>query len=183
MTRPLQPPAPAFLFFGIFGCDRDAVENAGSALQSRYGPWHASGESDYFEFPDTETYRESMGPRLVRKFFVSATRLPQDGLAAVKRWTIDVEAHIAARWRERTGVERPVNIDPGLVNDCRVILATTKDYAHRLYRGDGIWEEVTLVWQKGAFRAMPWTYRDFRAPTYHAFLARFREEFLGRNPS
>ncbi len=60
------------------------------------------------------------------------------------------------------------------------ILASTKDYAHRLYRADGIWEEITLVFRHGKFETLPWTYPDFRAPTYHQFFAALRTELMGR---
>ena len=78
------------------------------------------------------------------------------------------------------GVPRPVNIDPGLVNDCRVILASTKDYAHRIYRGGGVWEEITLIYRHGAYETLPWTYPDFRQVAYHRFFAGFRKELLER---
>ena len=102
--------------------------------------------------------------------------VPQDCLAVIKHAADELERELA-----ETGdfpVVRPVNIDPGLVNDCRVILASTHDYAHRIYRGAGIWEEITLIWRHGAFEAQPWTYPDFRAPTYHEFFADLRRDLL-----
>ena len=94
----------------------------------------------------------------------------------VKRDAIEMEERIT---RERTApVERPVNIDPGLINDCRIILASTKDYSHRLYRGDGIWEEITLMYRDGAYGSLPWTYRDFTNPGYHEFFEVFRDRVI-----
>ena len=60
-----------------------------------------------------------------------------------------------ARWRRFSESEQvpgraAVNVDPGIINDCRIILASTSDHAHRIYRGDGVWEEVTLVSDGGA---------------------------------
>jgi hypothetical protein len=77
-------------------------------------------------------------------------------------------------------VARPINIDPGILNDCRIILASTTDFSHRIYRGEGIWEEVTLQFERGAYRSLPWTYPDFRALTYHPFLLALREDLLSR---
>ena len=119
-----------------------------------------------------------MGSNLRRKFFVLDALWPQDGLASVKHHTGEMEELILQSGEYP--VERPVNIDPGILNDCRIVLASTKDYAHRLYRGDGIWEEITLCFKKGEYCSLPWTYPDFRAPEYHAFFKPFRLELLER---
>ena len=154
-----------------------------------FGPLHRDGESPVFPFPQTRTYERTMGATLERKFLVLAAPWPEDGLAAVKLASIAIEDEV--RRAGRHPVERPVNIDPGLINDCRVILASTKDYSHRIYRGSGIWEEITLRFEDGAYRAEPWTYPDFRSPLYHEFFGRFRDEVIdlrtgrprGRGPS
>ena len=70
--------------------------------------------------------------------------------------------------------KRTVNIDPGYLTPARVVLASTKDFGHRLYLGRGIYGEVTLMYQKKEFRPLPWTYPDYRSEPYH----RFFEELL-----
>jgi hypothetical protein len=163
---------PAYVFFGVFTGFPDLFPQARRLIEERFGPIHPRGESPVYPFPETRAYRSTMGERLQRKFFVIAQPWEQDKLADVKHAALTMEAALA-----RSGsfpVARPINIDPGLINDCRVILASTKDHAHRLYRGAGIWEEITLLFQEGYFRPLPWTYPDFRAPTYHEFLAYFR---------
>ena len=75
-------------------------------------------------------------------------------------------------------VKRPVNLDPGLLDGSKLILATTKDYAHRIYLSRGIYAEVTLTWRRGAFQPTPWTYRDYRTEPYLAFFAKARARFL-----
>lgn len=175
---PLREPCPAFLFFGVITSRSEIIDETRDLLVERYGSLHPRGESPVFPFPETRTYRSTMGTALKKRFFVVGKRLPQDGLAAVKIDAIDLEKVIAESWKERTGLERPVNIDPGLINDCRIILASTKDHAHRIYRGEGVWEEVTLVFRDGKYRELPWTYRDFKNPDYHKFFEIFRENFL-----
>ena len=166
----------AFLFFGVFTGFEDLLEEVRGRVEARYGPLHLHGVSPVYEFPRTRSYARTMGPNLKRQFFVLAERWPQDGLAPVKHAALEIESECA---RLRTyGVDRPVNIDPGLLNDCRIILASTKDYSHRIYRSSGIWEEVTLIFEKGAWRPLPWTYPDFRAGTYHAFFQGLRAELL-----
>ncbi len=167
---------PAYLFFGVFTGFEPLFEVIRKLIVLRFGPLHPQGESGLFPFPETRTYSRTMGEALQRKFFVLENRWPQDGLARVKHAAIAMEQEVleSSCWP----VERPVNIDPGLLNDCRIILASTKDYSHRLYRGDGIWEEVALSYENGAYKPLPWTYPDFKNPDYHAFFNGFRKELL-----
>jgi uncharacterized protein DUF4416 len=171
----------ALLFFGVFTAFEHVFPLVRSLIEARFGPLHARGESPAFPFPETRTYRRSMGAPLLRRFYVLGAPWPQDGLAPVKLLTGALEDEV--RRSETFPVERPVNIDPGLINDCRVILASTKDYSHRIYRGQGVWEEVTLIYEKGAWRPLPWTYPDFRAPTYHAFFEALRKDVLAASRS
>lgn len=173
--------SPAYLFFGVFTGFPALFPEVRARIEARFGAIHPEGESPTFDFPETRTYARSMGSNLHRKFFVLEQLWPQDGLAAVKHATGDMEAAIGLDCRPLPGnrsVDRVVNIDPGLLNECRIILASTKDYAHRIYRGGGIWEEISLVFQHGAYRSHPWTYPDFGRDTYHAFFTRFREKLL-----
>ena len=73
---------------------------------------------------------------------------------------------------------RPVNLDPGLIEASKLVLATTKNYSHRIYIGDEIWAEVTLIFEKGQWRAMPYTYPDYKLPVYIDFFERLRKRLL-----
>jgi len=70
-----------------------------------------------------------------------------------------------------------VNLDPGYLTLSKLVLATTKDYSHRLYIGGGMYAEVTLHFENGDWRAWPWTYPDFAAGTYHSFFRQVRESY------
>ena len=166
----------AYLFFGVFGCGPEYLDAARSLVEEEYGPLDPEGISEVFDFPDAASYKASMGTGLKRQFFVCEKRVEQDCLAPVKRSAIEMEKRITRQ--KPAGVARPVNIDPGLINDCRVILASTKDYSHRIYRADGIWEEITLMYRDGAYGTLPWTYRDFRNPGYHEFFEVFRNRVI-----
>ncbi|MEW6358916.1 MAG: DUF4416 family protein [Planctomycetota bacterium] len=78
------------------------------------------------------------------------------------------------------GAIRPINLDPGYLTLSKVVLATAKDYSHRLYLGRGIYAEVTLHYQKGEFVAWPWTYPDYKTEGYHAFFRKLREIYLAQ---
>src|SRR5262245_52978599 len=177
IRRERRAAPPARLFFGIITGFEQLIDDLRERISARFGELAPEDESPWFPFPDTRTYAKSMGGGpLRRKFLFLRDPWPQDGLAAVKRAAIEIEDQV-----QGTGefpVSRAVNIDPGLLNDCRIILASTKDHAHRLYRGDGIWEEITLVFRDGAFEPLPWTYRDFRSPEYAGYFAPIRARHL-----
>jgi hypothetical protein len=92
-------------------------------------------------------------------------------LAAIKRETNALEQ----RWTDEG--QRQVNLDPGYLSLSKLVLATTKDHGHRMYLGQGIYAEVTLRFQDGAFRAWPWTYPDYASPHYATLLAGVRERY------
>ena len=72
---------------------------------------------------------------------------------------------------------RQVNIDPGYVSLGKMVLASTKNHAHRLYLGEGIYGEGTLTYQRGRFRAWPWTYPDYASDRYCALFDQIRERY------
>ena len=73
-----------------------------------------------------------------------------------------------------------MNIDPGYLTAARVVLASTKDFAHRLYLGKGIYGEVTLLYQKKDFQALPWTYPDYRSEAYRQFFRELRRVYMAQ---
>jgi hypothetical protein len=95
-----------------------------------------------------------------------------EGLAGIKHRTNLLESELAVEGQRR------VNLDPGIVNDSRLILATTKDFAHRIYLGSGIYAEVTLIFKDGAFRSQEWTYPDYQSQEALEFILKARERYL-----
>jgi hypothetical protein len=73
------------------------------------------------------------------------------------------------------GELRPVNIDPGYLTLTKLVLASTKDRAHRLYMADGIYAEECLYFLDGSWQSRPWTYPDYRRPDFQAFFVDARE--------
>jgi len=117
-------------------------------------------------------YEAEMGSGLV-KFFVSFEPLFLQGrLAALKRETNMLEEG----WADARG--RVCNLDPGIITHYSVILATTKGYAHRIYLGEGIYAEPTLLFRRGALDALPWSYPDYQTPAAHGFFREARRRLL-----
>ncbi len=113
-------------------------------------------------------YEEEMGRGLVRTFYSFGRLVDPASLSSIKIWTNALEARFSSEGRRRH------NLDPGLLSLSRLVLATTKNRAHRLPLRDGIYGELTLVYEKGGFQFLPWTYADWRSEKYRAILAELR---------
>ena len=160
-----RPAEPATLVCGVLAADETVLAEALRVLERDFGP-RALG-SPALPFAFTRYYEQDMGPGLLRQFVAFATPVDPGRLAAIKLRTNAMERELAARLA--APVRRPVNLDPGLVDAARLALATTKDYAHRVYLGEGIYAEVTLRWQDGTFAPLEWTYPDYRSGPALAF--------------
>ena len=135
------------------------------------------GETDLeagpFPFHHTEYYNKEMGTPLFKHLFAFKALVPPDHLPDIKIRTNEIEA---SHYSHEKG--RYVNLDPGLVNGTRLILATTKNYAHRIPLQKGIYAEITLVYHKKKWEFLDWTYPDFRTEEYLNFLTLVRTRYL-----
>lgn len=160
-----------------------------SAIYSSLGPMHdairevenkfglVEFESDEIEFIHTTYYREEMGDNLKRKFFAFEEKIDRESLAEIKIWTNKLEEKLGEKIDDF--VFRKVNLDPGILSLANLTLASTKDYAHRVYINNGIFCEITLIYEKKKFKALPWTYPDYMETEIVDFLKRVRETMRG----
>ena len=135
-----------------------------------YGP--IALESESFAFIETDYYTSTMGADLKKQFFVSTKLVDPGLLAGVKLQTNRWEADYAdfADHSE----PRPLNLDPGYITLAKLLLASTKDHAHRIYLGSGIYAEVTLNYRHRGWRRLDWTYPDYCREDYHKFFTQCR---------
>ena len=161
-----QVPPPSLLVVAAFSRHPAALADAQGRLAERYGP--VALVSDDFDFHHTAYYTQTMGAGLRKRLIVFEPLVDADCLADVKRHAIGLEREVAES--NLYPEARPINLDPGLVQLGKFLLASTKDQAHRVYLRDGIFAEVTLRFQGGAFEPWPWTYADYREPAVCTFL-------------
>ena len=114
-------------------------------------------------------YAGEMGSELWRQYLACDARMAPEDLGELKRLTGELEM----RWRGPRG--RAVNLDPGYLDLLRVVLASTKDAAHRVAIGPGLWAEATLHFVDGSFAPWPYTYPDYASPGACAFFTEVRE--------
>ena len=158
---------------GILSAFPDLLGLAAERAEAIFGPPDLT--SDVFPFDFTEYYRDEMGTDIKRRFLSYPRLIAPDQLAEIKLRTNRLEAEIAEE--HSRGVRRPVNLDPGYLTLSKLVLATTKDYGHRIYLRDGIYAEVTLRFRGGRFEPWPWTYPDYRTEPYLAFFRQVRDAY------
>ncbi len=160
----LKKPLPTKLFIGLLSPERALLSECASLLASEYGT--TDMESDAAPWNITDYYQDEMGSPLYRKFIFFDALMEPDRLPSVKLFSIGIEERFS-RLVEGS-LKRRVNIDPGYVTEAKVVLATTKDFSHRIYIGSGIYAEVTLRFngREQSFAALEHTYYDYRTPDY-----------------
>lgn len=171
-----RPITPALLIVAAFSRHLDALAWGRERLEQTYGPIGVVSEP--FDFHHTSYYASEMGVELRKQLFAFERLISPETLPDIKRQSNTLEAELAstATYPE----ERPLNLDPGYLVLGKFILATTKDQQHRIYQRDGIFTEVTLKYQAGAWEPWPWTYADYREPFVHAFLLEARDYYRGQ---
>lgn len=172
-----QPDHPGALITAVLASGADVLDDAAGRLVRLLGPLRARGPVYGFA-AFTRYYEDEMGPGLVKQLLWFESPVPPDQLAAIKAQTMALERELA---RSEEGVlRRRANIDPGLVSPDSLVLATTKASGHRVCIAPGLFAEITLLYERGAYRPMPWTYGDFRDEAAQGFLKQIREHLLAQ---
>lgn len=168
MSEP-RPALPAKLVIGFFLADRGKAGPIIDRLIERFGaPDLVSG---WMAFDYTNYYMREMGKPLTRRLLGFKSLVAQDTLADIKCDTNQIEATFAS------GNQRLVNIDPGLLSLERFVLATGKNFAHRIYLKSGIFADLTLIYRRGSFETLPWTYPDYADPQLQEYLLKIRRKY------
>ncbi len=157
---------------GILHPDEKWFQWSVDRLEEKWGS--VKRRSETFPFSHTDYYRD-IAPELKRTF-VSFPGLARAGdLADWKMFSCSIERD--------SGATRKVNIDPGYVNGSRLVLASTKDHAHRIFLRDGIFAEVTLRFMKKRWVSFDCTFPDFTCGVYDCFLDEARKDWLEETAS
>lgn len=170
----IAPVEPVKLICGIIAGSEERFRDVKAELARIAGP--VDGESERFAFDATDYYEREMGKPLHRWFVSFRALIDPARLAEIKQRTNEIEKRSASG--EGSSVRRNVNLDPGYLTGASLVLATTKNFSHRIYIGDGIYAEVTLLFRKDGFTYFDWTYPDFRSGRYGEFLLQVRKSYL-----
>ena len=132
-------------------------------LQSPLKPWQRSSY-----------YDEEMGDRLFRGFYFFTEIVDSSILPEVKATTRLIEDDFSVEGR------RKANLDPGYYSTAKVVLASRKNYSHRICIGRGVYAEAELVYRRGCFHPLPYTYGDYRDAAVLDLFSEARRLFKAR---
>ncbi len=158
---------PVKLICGVLYSKTVDLMRLDSELRAQYGS--VDLKSEPFDFTFTDYYKEVMGSDLVKQFYSFEKLIQPDMLADIKNATISIETDFFINNR------RVVNLDPGYLEESKLVLASTKNFSHRIYLRDNIWAEVTMRYEKGEFVTHLWTYPDYSQQLAIEFLKTVRE--------
>ncbi|MDR4507467.1 MAG: DUF4416 family protein [Candidatus Brocadiaceae bacterium] len=171
----ISKPKPVNLLIGVLTSIHELFEIIEKELESYFGAIDL--RSDILPFDFTKYYDNEMGKGLQRQFFCFEELIAPERIARTKIQTNSIEESMAST--KKYLVKRPINLDPGYLNESKLILASTKDFSHRIYLQDGIFAEVTLNYRdKGKYEAFPWTFPDYQSSAYHEFFLKARELYV-----
>lgn len=131
--------------------------------------------SDPIPFTETTYYDKELGTPIFRKMAAFSNLIPPDRLPDIKNKTNELEIKFT-----REDGSRRFNLDPGILSFERFVLATGKEYTHRIYLKDGIWADLTLIFQKGKWQILPWTYPDYAKKDLQNILSMYRELYKNK---
>lgn len=163
--------SPVMLIVAAFSRYDEALDWTRERICERWGAIEL--ESPRFEFRETDYYEPTMGPGLMKTFFACRERIDPARLPELKRTANDWEVEYSQLSRHPE--PRPLNLDPGYLTLAKLVLASTKDHAHRIYLSDGIYAEATLLYQDRRWQHRPWTFPDYRRDDYLQFFTDCRQ--------
>jgi len=136
-------------------------DEAEKKLSQRFGP--SDFKSPVLSFRYTDRYEKEMGANLKRKFISFTKLIDPAKIVEIKLFTNQFEENFLYPHSN----QRRLNLDPGYITLAKLVLATTKNFQHRIYLREGIYAEITLRYKKGkGFVPWKWTYPDYRSEEY-----------------
>lgn len=147
-------------------------EEVRASLEAEFGRIDYVSPSILFTF--TDYYNEEMGTPIER-FFISFERLiTPDMLSAAKVFTNNLENRMSCDGK------RKINLDPGTMSIGNIVLATTKNRAHRIAIGNNLYAEVTLMYHHKGYESFSWTYADYKSRGVQDILLEMRRMYLSK---
>ncbi len=175
----LKNPHPVKLVTGIIASSQSLFNQAEKQLVKAFGS--LDYKSRLIDFDCTPYYAKDTGRDLFRVFLSFDKLVDPARLASIKITTNKMELSLARSMRAK--LKRPVNIAPGYITAAKLILASTKNYSHRIYLDKGIYAEITLCFRKKRFIPCDCAYPDYRTDEYISIFTRIRDNFMRQRES
>ena len=164
-------PPKVKLVCGILYREERWINPALEDLQLEFGP--IDYRSDPIPFHFTDYYFEEMGEPLFRCFVSFEKLFDSASLAPIKVTTNSLEEKYVGMAGSRV-----LNLDPGYLTAAAYIISTSKNYAHRIYLGLGVFAQQELLFERKRNITLDWTYPDYRSFEYQEILRKIRRKYL-----
>lgn len=170
-----SPPEPSLLFVGTLYRKEEYYSTAKEKLISVFGGVIIETPPSDWDYSDY--YRNELGTPIKRSFVFLNDEIAPERLADIKLLTNEIERQLS------TAGKRNINLDPGYLTPSKVVLASTKNYSHRIAIGRGIYAEVTLIYRDGRYLPHLFTYRDYASDPYVEIFAQARNYLMRKEKS
>lgn len=162
----LDFPKPVKFICAFIYSSQKNYNQAKKILSRKFG--NIDFESERINFDYTDYYYPEMGNPLYRTFLSFEKLKDPSQFIKIKLFCIKLEKKFAQKEK------RSVNIDPGYINEAKLVLTTTKDFSHRIYLAKGIYAETTLIFKDGCFGELATTFPDYRTTLYKDIFKQIR---------
>jgi hypothetical protein len=170
VSTPVSP-QPVKLIASLLTGVPQLIDEACAELSERFGAIDFMSEAMPFHY--TRYYEEELGSNLIRRIASFQKLVSPDTLPGIKLATNTIENRFAGEQGKRK-----INIDPGYIALSQLVLATCKGFAHRPYLQDGVYADLTLVFQAHTFRGLEWTFPDYKSADMIRLLNTMRDNYL-----
>ncbi len=144
----------AVLFVGCLFSSQEIYDAALSVLKKDYG--NILLETPSLPWTHSDYYAKEIGKPLDRKFIFFDTVIDTSVLPDAKLKIMDIEKDFSKDGK------RQINLDPGYLSLAKVVLASRKNYSHRIRVGKLVFAELELIFKERAFHPLPHTYTDYK---------------------
>jgi hypothetical protein len=159
----------AKLFCGIIFSNIEIYKIHIDILKNKFGD--IDTKSEIIDFNFSNYYNKEFGNNLKRTWVSFDNLILTDFITNIKKSTNLIENNSSKKNK------RQINIDPGYITTANIVLVTTKDYSHRIYINNGIYGEVSLIYNNGYIK-LPWTYPDYSSNVALNFFLCVRKIFI-----
>ncbi len=165
----IRPADSVKLFTAITFNTEENYQEVRQILEEKLGK--VDIESIKFDFTFTDYYAPEMGIDLKKQFISFEQLIQPDKLTEIKVWTNEIEDQYAIEHK------RQLNIDPGYLTSAKIVLATTKNFSHRIYLSKGIYGDIHMRYFQRKFHFFDWTYADYKQPLATEFFSQMRKSY------
>ncbi len=131
-------------------------------------------QTDEFAFAHTAYYEAEMGRGLKKRFISFEDIGAREKVVELKYLALELEGKSAVKMKRR------INIDPAYLELSKLVVSTTKNFAHRIYIQKEIFGDIQLQYKDKKFLPLEWTFPDYKTETNLAFFTKVRNIYAAQ---